>query len=532
MPPAYPFVEFTSNPPEEPIRAELFGIERLEQHAESLAAAQHVLGEPGKGRSLLSRVQDNGRVLREGYREIAKAIREERAITPAAEWLVDNFHIVDEQLREIRDDLPPGFYRELPKLADGPLAGYPRVYGIAWAFVAHTDSRFDPDTLRRFVQAYQRVEPLTVGELWAVAITLRVVLVENLRRLTESIVRGRAARQAADVLADELLGLSGRPLETAAWALREFEEGPLVTAFAVQLVQRLRDQDPAVTPALLWLDQRLAAQQTTSDDIVRVEHQRQAAMNVTVRNVIMSMGLMSALDWREFFESVSLVDDILQADAGYTAMDFATRDSYRHAIEDLARGANRSELEVAREVMARAAVSDPHDGRQDDPGFYLVGGGRRAFELMLGFRAPLARRLIRAYVAGATAGYLGAIAVLTLAILTPPLLAAWASGTGPVMLLVLGSGDRPAESRRHRVAHARRASAPRASRRRPAAAPNDDRRANTADPPGGGRGADRATGSALPRELGRRSSLCPPLRLGGRTGGERAGRRGDPGDGA
>ena len=162
---------------EDPIRAEIFGIERLEQHAESLAAAQRVMGRSGRGRRLLARVEDNGRVLRESYRVIANAIREERAITPAAEWLVDNFHVVDEQLREIRDDLPPGFYRELPKLAEGPLAGYPRVYGIAWAFVAHTDSRFDPETLRRFVHAYQRVQPLTIGELWAVAITLRVVLV-------------------------------------------------------------------------------------------------------------------------------------------------------------------------------------------------------------------------------------------------------------------------------------------------------------------------------------------------------------------
>src|SRR4030067_833435 len=88
---------------------------------------------------------------------------------------------------------PASFYRELPKLADGPLAGYPRVYGIAWAFVAHTDSRFDPETLRRFVQAYQRVQPLTIGELWAVAITLRVVLVENLGRPAEAVVRAPAA---------------------------------------------------------------------------------------------------------------------------------------------------------------------------------------------------------------------------------------------------------------------------------------------------------------------------------------------------
>ncbi|MFN8423090.1 MAG: hypothetical protein U0470_06755 [Anaerolineae bacterium] len=303
-------------PDDEPIRAELFGIERLEQHAESLAAAQTVLARPSRGRALLPRVQDNGRVLRAGYRAIAEVIREERANTPAAEWLADNFHIVDEQLREIREDLPPSFYHELPKLADGPLDGFPRVYGIAWAFVAHTDSRFDPDMLRAFVRAYQRVQPLTIGELWAVAITLRVVLVENLRRLTEGIIRARAARLAADALADDLLGLDGRSPERGASTLRAYESGPLVTAFAVQLVQRLRDSDPGVTPALLWLDERLAAQGTTPDDIVRVEHQRQAAMNVTVRNVILSMSLMSALDWSAFFETVSLVDDVLRATPG------------------------------------------------------------------------------------------------------------------------------------------------------------------------------------------------------------------------
>ena len=424
--------------PEDPIRAELFGIERLEQHAESLAAAQRVMRQSGRGRRLLARVDHNGRVLRESYRVIANAIREERAITPAAEWLVDNFHVVDEQLREIRDDLPPGFYRELPKLVEGPLAGYPRVYGIAWAFVAHTDSRFDPESLRRFVHAYQRVQPLTMGELWAVAITLRIVLVENLRRLAESIVRGRAARQEADALADELLGIGDGPVAPTAKGLARFEGGPLVTAFAVQLVQRLREQDRAVTPALRWLDERLEAQGTTSEDIVRVEHQRQAAMNVTVRNVIMSMSLMSALDWAQFFETVSLVDGVLQAGANYGAMDFATRDAYRHAVEELARGSGRPELEVARETMAHTHRADgADDDRRADAGFYLIGNGRLSFESTLGYRAPRIRRLLRTYVAAATPGYLGTIAVLSGFIFTLPLLAAGASGVEPVGLLVL-----------------------------------------------------------------------------------------------
>ena len=441
-----------SAPPlEEPIRSELFGIERLEQHAESLAAAQRVTSRPERRRPLLARVEDNGRVLREAYRVIARAIREERVITPAAEWLADNFHLVDEQLREIGDDLPAGFYRELPKLAEGPLAGYPRVYGIAWAFVAHTDSRFDPEALRRFVRAYQRVQPLTIGELWAVAITLRVVLVENLRRLVERIVRGRAARQEADALADELLGLGGPPVGPRATALDRLDGTPLVTAFAVQLVQRLRGQDPAVTPALRWLDERLAAQGTSADDMVRVEHQRQAAMNVTVRNVILSMGLLSALDWGAFFESVSLVDEVLQAGTDCGALDFATRDRYRHAIEELARGSDRSELDVARATVQHVTAGrddggtadHPRDERCQDPGYYLIGNGRAALEQTLGFRAPVGRRLLRWYVAAATPGYIGTIVVLTSVLLAIPVLAVATSGrpglAGALLLALLAA---------------------------------------------------------------------------------------------
>ena len=431
---------------EEPIRAELFSSERLEQHAESLAAAQPVTTTPRKGRPLLPRVLDNGRVLLESYRAIARAIRQEYAITPAAEWLVDNYHIVDEQLREIHDDLPPGYYRELPKLAEGPLEGYPRVYGLAWAFVAHTDSRFDPEMLRRFVRAYQRVQPLTIGELWAVAITVRVVLVENLRRLTQRIVHERAARQEADAVADRLLGLSGRPIESAATMLRQFEGGPLAPAFAVQLVQRLRDQDPVVTPALHWLEQRLEGQGTTSDEIVRVEHQRQAAMNVTVRNVITSMRLISAFDWSEFFESVSLVDAILWTDTDFAAVDFVTRDRYRRAIEELSRRSPHDELEVARRAVFHAqrfrgeaqAETDPNADRRGDPGYYLISKGRAVLEPELGFHIPIRSRLIRAYVTRAESRYLGTIALVSGLFLTLFLLHSGAADVGGVSLILLG----------------------------------------------------------------------------------------------
>ena len=430
--------------PEEPIRSELFSVERLEQHAESLAAAQRIAKRPTLGTPLATRLRDNGRVLLAAYRTIGAAIREERAITPAAEWLVDNFHIAEEQIREIRDDLPRGFYRQLPKLAEGPLAGYPRVFGLAWAYVAHTDSRFDPETLSRFVRAYQRVQPLTIGELWAVAITLRIVLVENLRRSAERIVSSRAVRQEADALADRLLGAGSGAAEAAATALRPFEQTTLRRAFAVQLVQRLRDQDPAVTPALRWLDERLAAQGTTADEIVSEEHQRQGASNVTVRNVITSMRLMSAVDWAELFESVSLVDAALRAGSDFAAMDFPTRDQYRHAIEDLARGSGLPELEVTRRAIlateraghGRGSCGDAISPEQD-PGYFLISRGRRAFEREIGFRIPIKDWVARTYVAAGMLGYVATIAVVTAIVLAFPLLAVAQCGVDGWALVLL-----------------------------------------------------------------------------------------------
>ena len=430
---------------EGPIRGELFSAERLEQHAENLAAAQVTLEEIGEGRPLLPRVLENGRVLLEYYRATASSIQQGSTITPASEWLVDNFYIVEEQLREIRDDLPPGFYRRLPKLASGHLEGYPRVFGVAWAFVAHTDSRFEPELLRRFVNSYQRVQPLTIGELWALAITLRVVLVENLRKLADSIVRSRRAREEADRLVDGLLGTGDLP-SISPIVLRRFEQGPLERAFAVQLVQRLRDLDPKVGPILLWLDKRLDAQGTTSDEIVRAEHQDQTAMTVTVRNVITSMRLMSAFDWHEFFESVSLVDEVLRDDSLFAEMDFSTRDYYRHAIEQLSRGTAYSEIEIAGRALQHAKharakhLSETPDrlNQADDPGYYLISKGRVEFERELGYRAHWKQRLLRLYVKTAVPGYLGTILALTALILALPLVHSWEQGVATTYLVLLG----------------------------------------------------------------------------------------------
>ncbi len=430
---------------DEILRAELFSSERLEQHAASLAAAQSVTRRRSARRPLDVRLKDNESVLLAAYRAIGTAAGEGRPITPAAEWLLDNYYLVEEQIREIREDLPPGFYRQLPKLADGPFAGYPRVFGLAWAFIAHSDSRVDPGSLRLFVRAYQRVQPLTIGELWAVAITLRIVLVENLRRAAVRIVSGRAAREDADNAADRLLGLNGYAAESNALAYLDAPGASLSPAFAVQLVLRLRDQDPTVTPARRWLDERLSSQGTTADEIVHEEHQRQGSSNVTVRNIITSMRLLSDVDWPEFFESVSLVDELLRAGSGFAAMDFASRDLYRRAIEQLARGSKQTELAIARAALSAGSTPAPADGtgiadRRDDPGYHLIGAGRRIFEATVGYRVSRWRSSGRFNIREA-GDYIFAIALIAGGVLFLPLieLHSWGvSGSRLALLALLG----------------------------------------------------------------------------------------------
>ena len=410
---------FINKENEEPIRAELFSLERLGQFAQILAEEQKVVSQPKIFPKLLPRLEDNGKVLIAAYRSLADAIRNEQAITPAAEWLVDNFHIIEEQLREIREDLPKGYYRELPKLPEGDFAGYPRIYAIALTIIAHTDSRLEVETLKRFFHSFQTITPLKIGELWASAITLRIALVENLRRLASRIVTAREEREEADALADQLLELAEKePDELLSLLTKRLGKQQVFGhAFIAQIARRLRDQDPSINPLIDWLEKRLQNQGENIEQIVQSEHHRQAATQVTVGNIITSMRLLSTLNWQNFFESVSLIDPILKKDPPniYSQMDFKTRDRYRDVIEKIAKRTKTGELEVAAFAVKLAEQANPKDERYSHIGFYLIDEGIKELEKYFEYRPPFFERLRRAILRHPTFFYLGAILLLTLA---------------------------------------------------------------------------------------------------------------------
>ena len=423
------FYSSLSNPPWnsiKPVREELFGTDRLEQHAISLAKAQKVSKSPSRVVSLHVRLKQNAEVLLKAYHANAKELEAGNSAVPAAEWLLDNYHLIEQQIREVRDDLPASYYRQLPKLASGPFAGYPRVFGLAWAYVSHTDSHFDEQSLCDFIDAYQTVEVLTIGELWAIAITLRIVLIENLRRLVDQISVGRSDRNDADQLIDQLL-VSSNTQDVLLTAIQTRSSEPLSEVFAAQLAKRLRDQDPNTTPALKWLEQRLHEQGLRVEEVVQHSQQREGASNVSVRNVITSMRLITDIDWTILFERVSLVDKKLRHQSTFDDMDAVTRNIYRNAIEQLARGSKYSEIKIAQLALeagkdaAKNITNKQEANRHGDPGYYLIDKGRAQLEQSIQFRPSLGLWLSRVHIRIGLLGYIASILLLALGLVVGPI---------------------------------------------------------------------------------------------------------------
>ena len=297
-----------------------------------------------------------------------------------AEWLIDNFHIIEDSLREVRRDLPPGYDALLPKLVVAPLVGYPRVYALALELVAHTDSELDETRITRFVRAFQEGDPLTIGEIWALPTMLRLVLLENLRRLSEKMIwrweeRRRAeqwAKSAAPVPEASPAGTTESGPDERATALAD-----LTDPFVVRLLQLLRDQDRA-KKGLEQLEDELAARGSDPNEVLKREQSHQAANQVTVGNCVLSLRLLSAVDWNTFFEQTSHVEAVLRDDpAGvYSRQDFATSDRYRRAVEMIARGSEADEITVARRAVAMARSHDSSCEPRNHVGFYLIGQGQ------------------------------------------------------------------------------------------------------------------------------------------------------------
>jgi cellobiose phosphorylase len=402
-----------------PLRAELFSVEQLARHARDLAT-RHPIAPDHRSNSLLARLDENEKGLR-AFNRGTNAVDPSRRVTPAAEWLLDNFYLIEEQIQLARRHLPRGYSRELPRLSNGPSVGLPRVYDIVLELIAHVDAQIDAEPLRAFVAAYQSVTSLKLGELWAIPIMLRLGLIENLQRVTTRLTTARADRDLADLWVDRLQAIAEQHPSHLVVVVADMAKSdlPVSSSFVAEFCQRLSRQSPVLHFARTWLEQRLAEAGLAIAQLVQLESQNQAADQVSVSHSIASLRFLSATNWQEFVESLSLVEATLRTDpAGvYATMDFATRDRYRHAVEALARHSRIPEAEVAQRAIQLAAARVPEMGRAHRTahvGYYLIDRGGPTLGRLVEVRWPwptIVERSIRRF---PLVFYVGGIVGLTL----------------------------------------------------------------------------------------------------------------------
>lgn len=414
----------------EPIRSELFGVDRLVQHGRSLGST-HRAGPARFGQATFyPRLQSNVRTLRAAYQFVAHEAQTGQDVSPAAEWLFDNFQLIEAQLREIREGLPARFYRSLPVLLDAPLAGLPRIYGVAWAYVAHTDSTFDEDLLVQLLDAYQDARELSQGELWALPTTLRVVLVENLRRLADRIASQKAARELASLCALRINNMGLPELQALHTLMVRRGVGPeFLCALVRTLIGRVAmPREDGLRQAQAWL-------QVQVPDLAALQAQEaadQAADHLSVGNAVTALRRIGAADWQDIVCRSSRVIREMLTSPVFAAEDDTTRNATLHAIERLSVQSGHSGAHVARELIRAMAETRPPSLASH----WLQGDGRSELERTLGVpqhRRGWWRPLLRV---SRTPAYLGTLALgsagLVAALLPVPV---WATA-GPAVLVL------------------------------------------------------------------------------------------------
>nr|WP_262901438.1 glycoside hydrolase family 94 protein [Flavihumibacter profundi] len=419
-----------------PLRSELYSADQMEHYGKILAE-RHALIAGRAPNILLNRLADNEELLLEVHHLLTDAIKTNQRIIPAGEWLLDNFYLIQEQIRTGKKHLPKGYSENLPRLLRGASAGLPRVYDIAIEIISHSDGRVDLKSLASFIAAYQEITPLQLGELWAIPIMLRLALIENLRRLSTQIAFDRINQNLADYWVEQMTSIAEKDPKSLILVIADMARShpPMVSSFVAELTRQLQGKGPALALPLNWIEQRLSETGQTSADLINTEIQKQAADQVSMSNSIGSLRFLGTMDWRDFVESLSIVDQVLRKDTGgiYSKMDFSTRDHYRHVVEKLSRYSDLSEQDIAGmavRLAANAAIKIGPADRSAHVGYFLVGKGLQHIEKGIKLDLPVKDRLQEIVRRFPLLFYVGTILLVTLFVGWSLFTKANADGTG------------------------------------------------------------------------------------------------------
>ena len=420
--------------------SEVYTLQQLEQLGHVLAF-RHKHNVRKGGDSLLTTLRQNEDVLRTTYKIVCTSLQAGHKPAPAGEWLLDNFHLIEDQIQTSKRHLPRSFCKQLPSVEDPNWKRQPRIYLIARELINHSDGRLDMESISRIIRSYQKQASLQLGELWAFPIMLRLSLIDNLRHIAESIAASHIDQSNAKFWAEKISSIDPSTPQSLMGAVAELSESAprLSSAFVSEFSRRIQMAVNSPSLALNWLEHEVMQLGSSLENHQNMASQNQAHDQMSISNSIASLRFLNDTDWREFVEDLSEVNEVLDHDpmGVFKKMDFATRDSYRHVVESLAKWSEYDELDVAKELINFAATDTDRHDRRSHIGYYLLGMGRRRFEEKLEVRYPIGERLRRTITHHSHSYYFSVLSAITLFLLGIISKVLWSLPHPPVPTLIL-----------------------------------------------------------------------------------------------
>lgn len=375
--------------------------EQLQNYMEKIAINYEITKNSNMETYPINRLLDNYNYIQTTYNTLNENIKENITIYPAGEWLLDNFYIIEEAVKTIKNDLTRKKYKSFPGIGTGAYQGFARIYVLASEIVAYTDSKIDEEILKSSLLAYERRKTLSMEEIWNLPIFLNLAIIENVREVCEKIMVSQIQKYKVEEIVERLVDKK----ESSRQQYRKIKANTKMYKnssfpFIEYMSYKLKKYGKTGNAYLNILEEQVNKLGLTVSEVIRKEHFDIAIQKVLIGNSITSIRKINRINFLSLFEEINGVEDILRKDPAdvYKKMDYKTKECYRNKIKKLSQQTNMSEIYITQKVLELAQKAK--QPKKKHIGYYLIDRGENLLNNKLGIKKKRKTQKPTAYIAG------------------------------------------------------------------------------------------------------------------------------------
>lgn len=402
------------------IKGALLDTQQLEDYLRKIASGHVLQDKSNKYTYPIPRLKENFEFITEVYNLLNEHIKLKLPIHPAGEWILDNFYIIDETVKTVTKELTLKKYTNFLGIANGPYAGFARIYVLASEIVAYTDGKINGKNLEVLLKAYEDKKTLSMDEIWNINTFLRVALIENIREACEKIYSAQLQKYKVENIIERLVENKSKDelqfKNIGEYKTKVIEQGEMKYPFIEYMSYRLKQYGKKAYPFLNILEEQVNKMGTEISEVIKKEHFDIAVRKVSVGNCIISIKNINRINMIEIFEKINGVEEILKKDPVnvYSKMDYKTRIYYRNKLKEISKKTKISEIYIARKCLELSSIeyeksNMDSNNKKAHVGYYLIADGEpKLLEILQNKKVPRQNNMHKAK------KYITALAVVTI----------------------------------------------------------------------------------------------------------------------